>query len=65
MWRSKVDKNWEGVGGMRRDHMSKQDMAPINFAIPESGPRLGIFGPLGANVEVMPSGRPNFTEVCI
>lgn len=43
--------------------MSEADMVPIGFANPESGPRLGIFGPVGADVTVMPSGCPNLTEV--
>ena len=42
---------------------SKQTLKPIHFMNPASGPRLGMFEPSGSNVEEMPCGSPNLTEV--
>lgn len=62
-WQSGVDKNMDTVGGQQRERMSKQEVAPINFMNPSSGPRLGIFDPPDAYDKVMPTGPPNLTMV--
>ena len=41
----------------------KQTMRPINFMNPNSGMRLGVFNSFDARKEVMPSRKPNLTEV--
>lgn len=42
---------------------SKPTLKPIHFMNPASGPRLGVFEPSDSNVEEMPCGSLNLTEV--
>lgn len=43
--------------------LKRQILKPIHFINPASGPRLGMFEPSDSNVEEMPCGSPNLTEV--